>query len=158
MWSQSPEPEVLKRNGILCNLLDAWHTTPAADQRKAETYKQMAEIVKQSTTTPSTPKQAPSQQAPPSPKDDSNRGSKVQLVESANDSANNPASLLLPNHDALLDALGKKRDKSLAAFGETGSSSGSRVDMVDCSRCQHSKLLHLPYQHQAKCTGAGAQQ
>jgi hypothetical protein len=131
--SQSPEPEVLKRNGILCNLLDAWHTTPAADQRKAETYKQMAEIVKQSTTTPSTPKQAPSQQAPPSPKDDSNRGSQVQLVESANDSANNPASLLLPNHDALLDALGKKRDKSLAAFGETGSSSGSRVDMVDCS-------------------------
>jgi hypothetical protein len=126
--SQSPEPEVLKRNGILCNLLDAWHTTPAADQRKVETYKQMA-----ATTTPSTPKQAPSQQAPPLPKDDSNRGSKVQLVESANDSANNPASLLLPNHDALLDALGKKRDKSLAAFGETGSSSGSRVDMVDCS-------------------------
>jgi hypothetical protein len=126
--SQSPEPEVLQRNGILCNLLDAWHTTPAADQRKVETYKQMA-----ATATPSTPKQAPSQQAPPSPKDDSNRGSKVQLVESANDSANNPTSLLLPNHDALLDALGKKRDKSLAAFGETGSSSGSRVDMVDCS-------------------------
>jgi hypothetical protein len=96
--SQSPEPEVLKRNGILCNLLDAWHTTPAADQKKVETYKQMA-----ATTTPSTPKQAPSQQAPPSPKDDSNRGSKVQLVESANDSANNPASLLLPNHDALLE-------------------------------------------------------
>jgi hypothetical protein len=55
VWSQSPEPEVLQRNGILCNLLDAWHTTPAADQRKVETYKQMA-----ATATPSTPKQAPS--------------------------------------------------------------------------------------------------
>jgi hypothetical protein len=34
---------------------------------------------------------------------------------------------------ALLEALGKKRDMSLAAFGVTSGSSRSRVEMVDCS-------------------------
>jgi hypothetical protein len=96
MWSQSPEPKALKKIGNLCNLLVTWCTTPSADQRKVETYKQMAEIVKQSTITPSIPEQAPSQQAPPLPKDDSKKGSKVQLVESTNNSANDPASLWLP--------------------------------------------------------------
>jgi hypothetical protein len=71
---------------------------------------------------------APSQPLPLLPKEDSNKGSKVQLVESTN----NPASLLAKND--LSEALqGAQRDMFLAAFRETRGLPGSRVKIVECA-------------------------